>query len=175
MRDLKSLLTMCQQEKESTEGIYKSLDSAFLNMNLVGGNMHPKECQAKEKAISHSGSDKATDVTVEDNIMGTLITELANDKKYGELKMSLIKIITQGQKCYPNSKAAKYTTFCKYVPERTKNKSKSTAMRKRTSMGMSFYQRATPVDGPPVAGTHGITKDIITCCKCGRRCHISLL
>ena len=37
-----SLLTMRQKYNESTEGISERLDSALLNLKLVGGNMNPK-------------------------------------------------------------------------------------------------------------------------------------
>ena len=40
---------MCQQDNEYTEGIYELLDSELLNLNLVGGNMHPEELQVEEK------------------------------------------------------------------------------------------------------------------------------
>ena len=39
-------------------------------------------------------------------------------------------------------------------------------------MGVSLYERATPIYGYPVAGTNGITKDMITFCKCGCCGHI---
>ena len=35
-------------------------------------------------------------------------------------------------------------------------------MRNRPITGMSFYQCANRFDGPPVAGTNGITEDMIT-------------
>ena len=74
--------------------------------------------------------------------------------------------MTQGYIGYPNSKAAAYNMLYKYVPECTKNKNYSTTMRDRPAIGVSFYQRATPVDGTPVAVINGITDDIITCWRC---------
>ena len=47
VRDIVSLLTMRQKDNESTEVISKRLDSALLNLNPVGGNMHPEELQSK--------------------------------------------------------------------------------------------------------------------------------
>ena len=54
-----------QQDNESTEGISERLESALLNMNLVGGNMHPEELQAKEKVTNPSCSYEDTAVTME--------------------------------------------------------------------------------------------------------------
>ena len=73
----------------------------------------------------------------------------------------------QGHNHYPNIMADAYTIMCKYIHESTKNKNESTTMYDRPATGVSFYQCATPVDGPPVEETDGITEDIITCCKYG--------
>ena len=48
-------------------------------------------------------------------------------------------------------------------------------MRDRPATSVSFYQRATPMNGPPVVGKNGITEDMITSWKCGCSDHISLL
>ena len=47
VRDLISLLTTHQQYNESTKGISERLDSALLNLKLVGGNMQPEELKMK--------------------------------------------------------------------------------------------------------------------------------
>ena len=62
--------------------------------------------------------------------------------------------------------------LCKYAPECTKSKNDSTAMCDRPATSVSFYQCATPINGPPVAGKNGITYNMITCLKygpCGHR------
>ena len=75
MRALRSLLTMCHQDKKYNEGIYKRLYSALLNLKLVGGNMHPEELQAKRKVINISCSYEATAVTMEYKLMETLLNK----------------------------------------------------------------------------------------------------
>ena len=91
-------------------------------MNIIGGKIHPEELQAKEKFINPLSSDEAIAVTVEEKLMGTLLINSENDKKYGDLKRLIINIITQGHNNYPNIKDATYTILWKYVPERTENK-----------------------------------------------------
>ena len=54
--------------------------------------------------------------------MGILLTELASDKEYGDMKRSIIKNMTQGNKCHLNRKTITYTMFCKYTPELINNK-----------------------------------------------------
>ena len=58
------LLIMRQQDNKYTEVIYDRLDSALLNLKLVGGNIHPKELQARETFLNTSCSEKYTDITV---------------------------------------------------------------------------------------------------------------
>ena len=115
---------MRQKYNEYTEGISERLDSALLNLNMVGGNMNPEELQYKEKVINTSRSDKDTDVTVEDKLTGTLLIKSASDNKYGDLKRWLINSITLGHNRYTYIKADTYTIFYKYIPERIKNKNK---------------------------------------------------
>ena len=86
--------------------------------------MYTEELQSKEKFINNSCSEEANYVNVEDKIMGTLLIESENDKKYGDLKILFINIMTQGHSRYPNIKAAAYTMLCKYIPGLTKNKNK---------------------------------------------------
>ena len=100
-----------------------------------------------------------------------LLVDSANNKKYGDLNMSLINSMTHGHNRYPTSYAAIYTILCKYVPESNNNKKDSITMRDRPVKGVSFYQRAIPVDRPTAAGTNGITEYMITFCKCGHRGH----
>ena len=83
--------------------------------------------------------------------------------------------MTLGHKHYPNGKAASYTILCKYIPKCTKKNNESTTMRKMPVTGVSFYQRATPFNGPPVAGKNYSTEDIITFWKCRHRGHRSPL
>ena len=73
-------------------------------------------------------------------------------KSHGYLKRFLVNIMTQGHNHYPNIKAYAYTRFCNYFHECIKNKKESTTMRNRPTMGVLFYQRASPIYGPPVAG-----------------------
>ena len=108
-------------------------------------------------------SDEATAVTAEENLTGTLLIKSENDNKYGGLKRLIIKSINQGHNRFPSIKAAAYNIFWKYVPELTKNENKSRAMRDRTATGVSFYQRATPVDVTQVTVKNGINGDMITC------------
>ena len=166
---------MHNKGKESNEGISERLESALPNLKLVGGKMHPEEFQAKEKFINTSRSDKDTVVTVEENIIGNIIIDSESDNKYGDLKRFLISSMTHGNNRYPNIKAAAYTMFCKYVPGHTNNKNKSTTICDSPTTSVSFYQRANPVNEPPVAGTIVITKDMITRWKCRRRGHRSKL
>ena len=70
--------------------------------------------------------------------------------------------MNQGHNRYPNINVAAYTMLCKYVPECIKNNNKSTTMCSTPAAGVSFYQRATPINGPSVAVTNGINEDIIT-------------
>ena len=107
--------------------------------------------------------------------MGTLLIKSESDKKYGDMKRSLINSMTHGYNHYPNRKAASYNMFCKYLPERIKKNNESKTMRDRPTTGVSFYQRATPIYGPPVAGTNDITEDMITFYKFGHRGHRYLL
>ena len=129
---------MPQKDKKYTEGISKHLNYALINLNLVGGNMHPEELQDKEKVINSSRSDEYNAVTMEDKLVGGLIINSACDKKYGGLKRLLIHSMNQGQNRYPNSKAATYTMLCKYLPECTKNKNESMAMCYRPATGVSL-------------------------------------
>ena len=89
-----------------------------------------------------------------------------------DLKRLLINSMNQRHNCYPNSKADVYTMFCKYVPEIINNNNNLMTMYDSHVMGVSLYQRATPIYGYPVAGENGITKDMITFCKCGCCGHI---
>ena len=107
--------------------------------------------------------------------MGDLLIESSINNKYGELNEYLINIMTLGHNCYPKSKASAYTMFCKYVPERIKNKNESMNMCDRPATGVSFHQRVTPIDGPPISGTIFTTEDMINCYKYGRGGHISPL
>ena len=59
----------------------------------------------------------------------------------------------------------------KYAHERTNKNNESTTMRDKPATGVLFYQRATPIDGSPVAGENGITENMINFWKCGRRDH----
>ena len=120
--DLWSLLTICQQRNGPTEGISKNLESELLNLKLVGGNMYTEELQSKEKFINNSCSEEANYVNVEEKIMGTLLIESENDKKYGDLNRLLINSMIQEQKRYPNIKASTYIMLCKYILERINNK-----------------------------------------------------
>ena len=162
---------MSQQEKIYTEGISERLESALLNLNLDGGNMHIEELQANERVINTSRSDEDTAVTVEDKLIVTLLIDSESDNKYEDLQRSIINSMTQGHNRYPNIKVAAYTMLCKYVTEHIDNKNNSTTIHGRPATGVSFYQRDTPIDGPPVAGTNDITEDMITCWKCGHRGH----
>ena len=49
--------------------------------------------------------------------MGILLIKLASDKEYGDMKRSIIKNITQGNKFHLNRKTITYTMLCKYIPE----------------------------------------------------------
>ena len=98
--------------------------------------------------------------------MGYLLIESASNNN------PLIISMTQGQNRYPNIKSTAINMLCKYVSEHIKNKNNSTTICNRLATGVSFYQRATPINGPPVAETNGIAEDIITFCKCSCRSHI---
>ena len=100
---------MIQQDDKSTEVNSEHLDSALLNLKLVGGKIHPEELQAKVKIINHSRLDEDTDVIMEEKLMGDLLINSASDKKYGDLNRYLINSTIQGHNCYPYSKAAAYT------------------------------------------------------------------
>ena len=90
--------------------------------------------------------------------MGTLIIESSKENKYRDLKKSLINRMTQGHNHYPTRKAAAYAILCKYVTERPKSKNELTETGDRPVTGVSFYRRATPVDGPPVSGEMSLLK-----------------
>ena len=59
---------------------------------------------------------------MEENLMGILLIKLASDKEYGDMKRSIIKNMTQGNKCHLNRKTITYTMLCKYIPELINNK-----------------------------------------------------
>ena len=107
--------------------------------------------------------------------MGTLFIESENGKKYGYLKMFLINSMTQEHNRYPTSKADAYTMLFEYAPKRLKSNNNLMATRNRPATCVSFYQRDTPVDGPPVAGTNGIIEEMSNCWKYGHSGYRSLL
>ena len=53
---------MRQQDNEYTEVVSERLESALLNMKLLGGNMHPEELQSTEKVINNSRSYNDTTI-----------------------------------------------------------------------------------------------------------------
>ena len=130
---------MRHQDRKSNERIFEQLDSMYLNLKLVGGNMHPEELQAKQKVVNILCSDKDTAVTVEKNLMGSLLIDSEINKNYGCLKRSLIKSMNNGNNQYPNIKATAYTMLCKYAPERIKNNENSTTMRNSPATGVLLY------------------------------------
>ena len=85
VRDLISLMDIHQQDNESTEDISERIDSVLLNLKLVCGNMHP-EGSEKKKDRNSTNNDEDNYVTVEDKLMGILLIESSNDKKYRDLK-----------------------------------------------------------------------------------------
>ena len=47
VRDIRSQLTIHQQDSKSTEVFSKRLDYLLMNLKLVGGYMHPEELETK--------------------------------------------------------------------------------------------------------------------------------
>lgn len=188
LRALRSMVTCRQQDNESVEAISDRLVSLLQNFKLVGGDIAPMELIEIEKAADTNLTDEQAKEKVEDKILGIMLIESANDKRYGELKRSLQNSMAEGHNRYPEDRARARTLLSKYKapigPTSTPaSESQPNDHRRRrdngrddnTHGGVSFFQRTARVDGPPVAGTNGITEEAIDCWRCGRRGHRSPL
>jgi hypothetical protein len=138
----------------------------------------------KELQDDKSLSNEEAAALVESKLIGIMMIESANDKKFDEYRRSLQNSMSEGHNRYPTGKAAAYTMLSKYQPNKKKYESvvntsnvqrsrSSTRTRDTPASRISFYQRVEPVSGPPVAGNNGVTESSIDCWNCGRKGHRS--
>ena len=91
IRCIRTLVTIRQQEQESLQKISDRLSSSLQSFKLLGGNLHPEELVNHEMKSDGTLTKDDAKYKVENKLMGIILIEAANDKKFGELKRSLQK------------------------------------------------------------------------------------
>ena len=156
---LRSLVTCRYQYYEIINEISEQLVSALQNFKLVGGDINPDILIFREQHTNAQLGKKEVKELVEDKLMGILLLESANDKKYGDFQRLLQNNMSQGHNYYPINKSVAYTMLSKFLLEK-KNPSNTNKDRTRdtSAANVSFYQQREPVDGTPISGTYRTVK-----------------
>jgi hypothetical protein len=117
-------MTTCRQkDDESVETLQDKLMSAVQNFKLMGGDLTPEGLIDKELQENGSLSNKEAATLVENKLIGIMMIEAANDKKFDEYRRSLQNSMSEGHNRYPTGKAAAYTMLSKYQPNKKKSES----------------------------------------------------
>ena len=181
IRALRSLITCRQQDTDSVEKLSDNLASLLENFKLMGGELVSDVLVDNEKREDSTLDTAQAKIKVENKLLGAMMIEASNDKKYAELKRSLHNSMSEGHNRYPEDRQRARTMLSKYKPASVTNNrridrnGRNGPVDEETSNlgGVSFYQRAATVEGPPIAGTNGHTEESITCWTCGRKGHRS--
>ena len=136
----------------------------------MGGSFTLTHFVNNEKSMDVALTKSDANLLVKNKTMGIMMIETAHDRKFGEIKRSLQNSMVEGNNRYLVDKATAYTMISKFQPERQRGPNG----RETTTSGVSFYQRADPMEGPPMPGTNGVLEAIVQCWRCGRNEHLSL-
>ena len=109
-------------------------------------------------------------INVENKLLGVMIIKAANNKKYAELKCLLHNSMSEEHNRYPEDRSRARMVLSKYKPPSGNNRRNirdnrnGTPDEETSNLGdISFYQRAAPVEGSPIANTNEHIEEPITC------------
>ena len=96
IRALRAMTTCRQKDDESVETLQDKLMSAVQNFKLMGGDLTPEGLIDKELQYDDSLSNKEAAALVENKLIGIMMIESANNKKFDEYRRSLQNSMSEG-------------------------------------------------------------------------------